>query len=90
MSVTATPEQILEHLTLRQHVAPHRPLGEALEELCRSVGACPVAVERAADWLEFPAELSFGRLRRSELVQLSRSIHRFWRAAVAREAAAAT
>lgn len=86
--VTATPEQILEHLTVRQHVMPHRPLGEALNELCQQVGTCPVAVNRAADWLEFPSDLSFGRLRRSELVQLSRSIHRFWRAAAARESTA--
>jgi hypothetical protein len=76
------PEEILSALTIHQHLHPHQPLGSAVAQVARSAGVCPRAVEVALAWLGLDAEMRFGRLRRTELTQLSRSIHRFWRDAV--------
>lgn len=69
---------ILRELTIRQHLAPHRPLGEVLAELVERLGACPVAAERAMVRLELRASRSIGRLRRGELIQLARGMYRLW------------
>ena len=37
------------------------------------------AIEQALNWLQLDGSQSVGRLRRTELMQLARSIHRFWR-----------
>lgn len=79
----SSAEQILSFLSSRQYVHPHRQLGHVMRDLTGELGACPVAVERAVQWLELDPAAAVGRLRRTELTQLSRSIHRFWRAALA-------
>lgn len=81
----ATPEEILKFLTVRQHVRPHRAVRDVLGDVTRATGACPVAVDRAMRWLDLSPDGPVGRLRRTELTQLARSIHRFWRAAASRE-----
>jgi hypothetical protein len=75
-------EEILNYLTERQFVRPHRALADVLVDLHQATGACEVAVARAVEWLGLDMKLSVGRLRRTELMQLARSIHRFWRAAL--------
>lgn len=82
-----TVEELLEMLTARQHLRPHRGTRDVLGDVTRATGACPMAMERAMQWLELSPDAPIGRLRRTELTQLARSIHRFWRAATAREAA---
>jgi hypothetical protein len=76
----STADELLKDLTTRQHVRPHRPLRDALDDLCRATGACPAAAARATAWLNLSPDKPIGRLRRTELTQLARSIHRFWSA----------
>jgi hypothetical protein len=73
--------RILAELSTRQHLHPHRPLGQVLAEAQRDLGFCPGAARAAVEWLRFEPSQAIGRLRRSELIQLARSIHRFWRQA---------
>ena len=71
-------EDILRELSVRQHLTPRRPLKQVVAETVDVTGACPVAAERAMTWLGLAPELAIGRLRRSELMQLARSMYRFW------------
>ena len=71
-------EGILQELTTRQHLTPHRPLRDVVAETISSTGVCPVAADRAIDWLNLSPDRSVGRLRRGELIQLARSMYRFW------------
>jgi len=80
--LAADEAQILDVLTRRQFTHPHTPLKQALEATIEEVGCCPIAVETAMRWLQMDWNLSIGRLRRTELTQLARSIHRFWRQSV--------
>ncbi|MDB5298984.1 MAG: hypothetical protein JWO87_647 [Phycisphaerales bacterium] len=80
-------DQILQEFTTRQHMTPHRTLGEVLETASQALGFCPQAGETAMGWLQLDAGKAIGRLRRTELIQLSRSIHRFWRQGLAAKGA---
>ena len=71
-------EGILHELTTRQHLAPHRPLREVVAETTGATGVCPDAADRALAWLNLAPDRPVGRLRRSELMQLARSMYRFW------------
>ncbi|HEX3359174.1 MAG TPA: hypothetical protein VHS31_19500 [Tepidisphaeraceae bacterium] len=75
----AGDEQILGILTRRQFTFPHTTLRQALDATIKEVGCCPDAIARALEWLQIDWEQPIGRLRRTELTQLARSIHRFWR-----------
>jgi hypothetical protein len=86
--VTAGHDQLLDALTARQHTAPHEPLAESLAHLATTLGVCPGAIEQALVWLAVDPQTSVGRLRRTELTQLARSIHRMWRQRVAQQQAA--
>jgi hypothetical protein len=79
---------IMEELTTRQHLAPHRPVAEVVAELVERVGACPVAAEKAMARLELDGTRSIGRLKRGELIQFARGMYRMWAQALAAEAAA--
>ena len=72
-------ETLLERLTVRQHVTPHAPLGEAVRMAALRAGYCSKAVDHALRRLELPADRLIGRLRRSELMQLARCVDRFSR-----------
>ena len=80
--IAVDDDQILAVLTRRQYTYPHAPLRAVLETTIAEIGCCPVAVSRAMHWLEIDWSQSIGRLRRTELTQLARSIHRFWRQSV--------
>jgi hypothetical protein len=71
-------DAILAHLTSRQHLHPHAPVAQILEQTTELFGCCPAAIERGIDWLGIEPARPIGRLRRSELVQLARAVHRFW------------
>jgi hypothetical protein len=71
-------EGILRELTTRQHLTPHRPLGDVVSEIVKHVSACPAAAEGAMERLELDAARSIGRLRRGELIQLARGMYRLW------------
>jgi hypothetical protein len=83
-------EGILQELTTRQHLTPHRPLREVVAETIASTGVCPAAADRALGWLNLSPDRSVGRLRRGELIQLSRSMYRFWTELAATGPAAAS
>jgi hypothetical protein len=70
---------MLAHLSDRQPLHPHQRLRVVLDETTDRFGCCPLAIERALQWLNIDGAVSVGRLRRSELIQLARSVHRFWR-----------
>jgi len=78
-------EAILQELTTRQHLLPHQSLGEVLAQ----TRACPVAAQRAMEWLGLDGKLAIGRVKRAELIQLARSLHRFWKRALATDPASA-
>jgi len=77
--LSAELEKLLEALSTRQHLNPHEPVADSLSRVTESMGVCPDAVEQAVRWLVIDPSMSIGRLRRTELTQLARSIHRFWR-----------
>jgi len=78
-------EVILEDLTTRQHLFPRMPLREVLAQ----TRACPVAAQRAMEWLGLDGTRAIGRVKRTELIQLARSLHRFWKRALAADAESA-
>ena len=80
--VQADFENLLHALTLRQHVAPHEPVGQSLEHTIADLGVCPNAVRESLSRLQIDRQHPIGRLRRTELMQLARTVHRFWRQAV--------
>ena len=80
-------DDILRDLTDRQHLSPHRPVGQVLAAAATAVGFCPQAGEAAVAWLQINPAAAVGRLRRTELAQLARCIHRIWRRSRAAEPA---
>ena len=82
----ANADRILAELSTRQYLQPHRSVGDVLADAQRDLGFCPRAGQTAMQWLRLDARGAVGRLRRSELIQLARSVHRFWRQALAAEA----
>ena len=71
-------DNVLEVLTRRQHLNPHAPLSGVLRDTIDELNCCPDAVCRAMERLQLDWRLPVGRLRRTELTQLARSIHRLW------------
>jgi hypothetical protein len=83
--VEVNAARILDDLTSRQHLHPHARSEDALMESAAALGFCPRAAEHAMRWLDIDPGRSIGRLRRTELTQLSHSVYRFWRHALALE-----
>ena len=76
-------EAILQELTIRQHLSPHKPLRQVLAQ----ARTCPVAAEHAMEWLGLNGARAIGRLKRVELIQLAKSLHRIWKRAAAEDSA---
>ena len=74
-------ENLLDALTARQYVAPHEPVAAALASTVDELGVCPNAIEQALAWLQIDPQQAIGRLRRTEMMQLARTVHRYWRQA---------
>jgi ribosomal protein S13 len=75
-------ERIIEALSDQQHLQPRQTVGEALDAIVVKLGICPAAAREAVESLQIEPTRSIGRLRRTELMQLARTIHRFWRQSV--------
>ena len=75
---TQSADVILNHLTTRQHLQPHASVQDVMAQTVELYGCCPQAVARGIEWLQIDPALPIGRLRRSEIVQLARAVHRFW------------
>ena len=80
---------ILRELTVRQHLTPHRPLGDAVGDIIERVGACPEAAARAMGRLDLDPSRSIGRLKRGELIQLARGMYRLWSRSLAADSSPA-
>ena len=76
-------DALLACFSTRQYLHPHQSVAETMTAAQGELGVCPMAAQTALDWLQINPERPIGRLRRCELVQLSRSIHRFWLQALA-------
>lgn len=76
-------ERIVDALTERQHLRPHQAVGEAVRAVGEQLGICPAAAGAAINSLNVDVSNPIGRLRRTELLQLGRTIHRLWRQSVA-------
>lgn len=76
--VPADGDALLFFLTTRQHLGPHDTIAQVLERTIDQFNCCPAAIARAIQWLKLDPAAAIGRLRRSELVQLARVLHRFW------------
>jgi hypothetical protein len=72
-------ENLLDLLTTRQHLAPHEPVAQTLERSVNDIGVCPNAAAQALQRLQLDGTTAIGRLRRTELMQLARTVHRYWR-----------
>ena len=72
-------EHLLDVLSMEQFVHPHQPTAHAALKLVQAAGVCHVAIARALDSLKLDKSKPIGRLRRTELAQLARVAHRFWR-----------
>jgi hypothetical protein len=79
---TTDSDSILADLSTRQYLNPHLPLERVLSEAQSELGFCPAAAQTAMNWLHFDGARAIGRFRRAELIQLARSIHRYWHQAV--------
>jgi hypothetical protein len=76
-------DRLLEVLTTRQHLNPHEPIEQSLAHTIDLMDVCPNAIAQGLGWLQIEPSTLIGRLRRTELTQLARSIHRFWRQSAA-------
>jgi hypothetical protein len=81
-AVSADSDQVLEHLSQRQHLHPHDSVASVLHKAEQELGICPLAVDRAMQWLQLDGSRLIGRLGRTELTQLARSLHRHWQQSV--------
>ena len=72
-----TADAILHHLSERQFVRPHAALTDVLTRFAMEAQLPLDAAERAIAWLELAGDRAIGRLRRSELAQLSCCLERF-------------
>src|SRR5688572_2837203 len=70
-------DAILQHLSERQFVRPHATLKDVLTRFVVEAQLPLDAAERAIAWLELAGDRAIGRLRRSELAQLSCCLERF-------------
>ena len=77
--VQVNAETMLDTLTQRQFVSPHRPVAEVLSQLLTELGASPDAGAATLNRLSIDPSLAIGRLRRCQLTQLARVLHREWR-----------
>ena len=82
-------DDLLAALSTAQYLNPHEPLAQSLKRTADGLGVCPQAVNHAVAWLAVDPATPIGRLRRTELMQLARSIHRFWAQAAAAAATTA-
>ena len=76
---SADAETILSLFTDRQYVKPRESVAELLAHADTALGICPVVGKRAVQWLDLDPSAAIGRLRRTELTQLARCLHRFLR-----------
>ena len=78
-------ERLVQALTEQQFLNPHQSVDEGIAAVVIQLGVCPGAARYAIETLRIDPLVSFGRLRRTELMQLGRTMHRLWRQSVVEE-----
>ena len=78
----ADGDRIVEVLSEEQFLKPHQSVADAMAAAVERLDICPEAAGEALRALDVELGTSVGRLRRTELMQLARTVHRFWRQAV--------
>jgi hypothetical protein len=78
----ADADRLVEALSQQQFLKPHQAVASAVQAVIDALGVCPEAARAAMQSLHVESAAPIGRLRRTELMQLARSIHRFWRQSV--------
>lgn len=73
------PDRLLQMLSQWQHVGPHDSVDAVLKRAVGQLRVCPGAVDEAMARLQIDKSRPIGRLRRTELTQLARTLHRHWR-----------
>lgn len=79
---SVSAERIIAQLQTAQHLWPHELVQQAVQRAGQETGFCPDAAQRAMRLLQLDSSRQIGRLKRCELVQLGRAIHRQWLQAV--------
>jgi hypothetical protein len=87
--ILLSADMIQDSLMRRQFLRPHQPLSAALGDVAAELAVSPDAVSQTLAWLDVEATRPIGRLRRTELTQLARSLHRHWRQATGKHPAVA-
>lgn len=77
--ILLSSDMIQDALMRRQHLRPHQPLSAAMSDVAAELAVSPEVVRQTLSWLDVDAARPIGRLRRTELTQLARSLHRHWR-----------
>lgn len=83
----AESDRLLQKLSQWQHLGPHESVDAVLKRTVEQLGVCPAAVDQVVGRLQIDTSQPVGRLRRTELVQLARTLHRQWRAGQPRQPA---
>jgi ribosomal protein S13 len=78
-------DRLVEALSREQFLKPHESVEDAVSAIVNELGVCPEAAAGAMEALNVQPDMRVGRVRRTELMQLARSISRFWRQAVIEE-----
>jgi len=79
---SGSADRIIDVLTDQQHTRPHQTVAGAVAASAVAVGFCPEAGQQAVESLGVGPHTVVGRLRRTELIQLAKVIHRYWRQSV--------
>ena len=78
-------DRLVDALSKQQFIKPHQSVDEGVTAVVGQLGVCPEAARYAIETLRIDPSVSFGRLRRTELMQLGRTMHRLWRQSVVEE-----
>jgi hypothetical protein len=74
--IAADVDRLANFLTQRQFVEPHQSVEGVLRKVIARFGFSPATIENSLRWLRIDRNVSIGRLRRTELTRLSRTLHR--------------
>jgi hypothetical protein len=82
---TGDAERLVQALSNQQFLKPHQSVEDALGAVVDELGVCPEAARVAMETLQVEAATPVGRMRRTELMQLARTLSRLWRQHVVEE-----
>ena len=78
-TVQVNAETILDALTQKQFTHPHLAINQALSDTLHELGVPATHGAKVLTRLGLNETMAIGRLRRCEIMQLSRAVHREWR-----------